>query len=124
MLRVILAPFQAVIYAALLIVFLIAEVLAAMLAYMYLNLYYIETFGYLVGLCRELLNLFAEQLEFFSPELATQAYATLLGELGPKSVLLLFLGLAVGTVIRAMIWSFHKSQEKMRQEPRTERATA
>jgi hypothetical protein len=100
---------QAVLYLALLAIYLIVEVIVAMLAYMYLNLYQFETFGRLVGWCRELLNTFATQLERFSPELANQAYATLLGELGAKSVLLLFLGLGVSALIRLLGAFLHRT---------------
>jgi hypothetical protein len=103
-----------VIYLGLLATYLVVEVLAAMLGYMYINLYHIETFGQLIRVSRQLLNAFAEQLERISPDLATQAYATLLGELGPKAVLLLFIGLGVSMVIRLMIWGFHKSVDKVR----------
>ncbi|MGB0086322.1 MAG: hypothetical protein WBP94_13220 [Rhodomicrobiaceae bacterium] len=108
---------NAVVYAVLLIAYLVVEVLAAMLAYMYLNLHHIETFGRLIGICRGLLNLFADQLEKFSPTLANQAYATILGELGAKSVLLLFIGLAVSTLVRFVIWFFHKGVETVRTKP-------
>lgn len=101
------AIFKAIIYGALLIAYLVLEVLAAMLAYMYLNLYQIETFGYLIGLSRNLLNQFAVHLEQLSPVIANQAYATILGELGPKSILLLFIGLGVSTAIRFVIWIFN-----------------
>jgi hypothetical protein len=101
------AIFKAIIYGALLIVYLVLEVLAAMLAYMYLNLYQIETFGYLIGLSRNLLNQFAVHLEQLSPAIANQAYATILGELGPKSILLLFIGLGVSAAIRLVIWFFN-----------------
>ena len=94
-------------YAALLIAYLVVEVLVAMLAYMYLNLYHIDTFGRLIGFCRYLLNEFAVQLERISPDIANQAYATILGELGAKSILLLFIGLGVSTAIRFLIWVVH-----------------
>jgi hypothetical protein len=100
---------KAVFYLALLAIYLIVEVIVAMLAYIYLNLYQFETFGRLIGFCRELLNTFATQLERFAPELATQAYATLLGELGAKSVLLLFLGLGVSALIRLLGMFLHQS---------------
>lgn len=77
---------------ALLMMLVIVEVVVAMFAYMYLALNHIETFGYLVGLSRDVLNLFAEQLKQYSPELALRADTTLLGELGPKSILLLLIG--------------------------------
>jgi uncharacterized membrane protein len=105
---------KAVFFVGLLVVYLVAEVLIAMLAYMYLNIYQFETFGRLIGLSRELLNMFATQLERFSPELATQANATILGELGAKSVLLLFIGLGVSALIRLFGAFLHRSFETVR----------
>lgn len=114
------ALFKAIIYGVLLIAYLVLEVLAAMLAYMYLNLYQIETFGYLIGVSRNLLNEFAVQLERISPTIANQAYATILGELGAKSILLLFIGLLVSTGIRFVIWVINGVIEGLRQNPRPE----
>jgi hypothetical protein len=89
---------------AALVLYVIIEVVVAMVAYMYLALNHVETFGHLIALSRDLLNLFANQLEQWSPELATQAYTTLLGELGPKSILLLLIGLAVSALGRLVTW--------------------
>jgi len=89
---------------AALAVYVIVEVVIAMVAYMYLALNHVETFGHLVAFSRDVLNLFANQLEQWAPDLATQAYTTLLGELGPKSILLLLIGLAVGAVGRLATW--------------------
>ena len=89
---------------ALLMMLVIVEVVVAMFAYMYLALNHIETFGYLVGLSRDVLNLFADQLKQFSPELALRADTTLLGELGPKSILLLLIGLMVSAIGRLTGW--------------------
>ena len=105
---------KGIVYSALLTVYLLVEVLVAMTAYMYLNLHHIQTFGYLIGISRTLLNAFANHLEKLSPEIANQAYATILGELGAKSILLLFIGLAVSAAIRALIWFVHKSVEVVR----------
>ena len=82
----------------------IVEVVVAMFAYMYLALNHIDTFGYLVGLSRDVLNLFAEQLRQYSPEFALRADTTLLGELGPKSILLLLIGLMVSAIGRLTGW--------------------
>ena len=90
---------------ALLIIVVIVEVVVAMFAYMYLALNHIETFGYLVGLSRDVLNLFADQLKQFSPEFALRADTTLLGELGPKSILLLLIGLTVSAIGRLTGWA-------------------
>jgi len=89
---------------AALALYVIIEVVVAMVAYMYLALNHVETFGHLIAFSRDVLNLFANQLEQWSPELATQAYTTLLGELGPKSILLLLIGLAVGAIGRLATW--------------------
>lgn len=98
------AVFTAVAVLALLALYVIFEVIVAMLAYMYLALNHVQTFGYLVGLSRDVLNLFANQLELWAPELANQAYTTLLGELGPKSILLLLIGVIVGALVRLAGW--------------------
>jgi hypothetical protein len=94
-----------IVVAAVLAIYVIVEVIVAMIAYMYLALNHAETFGYLVGLSRDVLNLFANQLEYWAPDLANQAYTTLLGELGPKSILLLLIGLIVGAIIRLAGWT-------------------
>ena len=105
-----------ILYPPLLVAYLIIEVFAAMLAYTYLNINHFDIFGSLARLSGELLDLFEAQLKTFYPELANNAYATILGEMNPKSVLLLILGLTVSTVVRLMIWSFHKGADKMRPE--------
>ena len=89
---------------ALLVLYVAVEVVVSMFAYMYLALNHVETFGTLISFSRDVLNLFANQLEQFSPELANRAYTTLLGELGPKSILLLLIGLIVGAVGRLISW--------------------
>jgi hypothetical protein len=88
----------------LLLLYVAVEVVVAMFAYMYLALNHVETFGTLISFSRDVLNLFANQLEQFSPELANRAYTTLLGELGPKSILLLLIGLIVGAMGRLIGW--------------------
>jgi uncharacterized transporter YbjL len=95
-----------------LMVFVVIEVVVAMLAYMYLALNHSELFGYLVGLSLEALNVMARQLETFSPQLANRAYATLLGELGPKSILLLLIGLTVSAVGRLAGWMWRRWTRK------------
>lgn len=113
---------KSIVYTALLLAYLVVEVVVAMLVYMYLNLNHLETFGRLVGLSRELLNRFAIELERVSPELANQANATILGELGAKSILLLFIGLLVSILIRFfgyflhnfLVWFYQKSTEVVR----------
>ena len=88
----------------LLLAFLVVEVVVAMVLYMYMALNHPETFGNLVAFSRDVLNVFANQLEQTSPELANKAYTTLLGELGPKSILLLLIGLVVSAAGRFVGW--------------------
>ena len=91
-----------------LLAYLVVEMFAAMLAYAYLNLYQINTFGYLIKQSRNFLTSLQVFFEnYASAELSNQAYATLLGEIGPKSIMLLFLGLAVSMLIRFMVWAVH-----------------
>ena len=88
--------------AAHIVVLLVIELISTMLIYIYLNLYHLSTFGYLVRLARYVLDVLTGQLEYWLPVSANSAYATLIGELGPKSILLLILGLLTATVIRAI----------------------
>jgi hypothetical protein len=82
---------------------LIIELIATVLVYTYLNLYHLSTFGALVRLAREVQDALVGQLEFWLPGSANSAYATLFGELGPKSFLLLLLGLLVSAIIRVLV---------------------
>lgn len=93
-----------VLITVLFVVYLIVEVFLTMLIYMYLNLNHPVTFGWLTGLSRGLLNSFTTYLEQLSPDLANRAYASILGELGPKSVLLLLMGLIVSAIMRLLLW--------------------
>ena len=88
--------------AAQIVLLLVVELLATMLVYIYFNLYHLSTFGYLVRLARSVLDVLTGQLDYWLPVSANVAYATLIGELGPKSILLLMLGLLTATVIRAI----------------------
>jgi hypothetical protein len=88
--------------AAHIVLLLVIELVATMLIYIYLNLYHLSTFGYLVRLSRSLLDVLTGQLEYWLPISSNVAYATLIGELGPKSILLLVMGLVTATIIRAI----------------------
>jgi hypothetical protein len=83
-------------------VLLLVELIAAMLIYIYLNLYHIATFGYFVRLARSVLDVMAGQLDYWLPKSSDVVYATLIGELGPKSILLLLVGLLSSFVIRSL----------------------
>lgn len=108
-----------VVVIAVLAIYVIVEVIVAMAAYMYLALNHTETFGTLIGYSRELLNLFANQLETWAPELANQAYTTLLGELGAKSILLLLIGLAVSALGRLIGWTVRRWVRNARSQEHT-----
>jgi len=97
-------------------IYVIIEVVVAMVAYMYLALNHVETFGHLISFSRDVLNLFANQLEQWSPHLANQAYTTLLGELGPKSILLLLIGLFVSGLGRLAGWAARRYFMSTREE--------
>ena len=84
-------------------VFLVVELVSAMLLYIYLNLYHLQTFGHLVRMARYVLDALVGQLEYWLPGSANSAYATLIGELGPKSILLLIIGLLVAAAIRFLV---------------------
>jgi hypothetical protein len=93
---------QSVLAVVSLFVLLLVELVTAMLVYIYLNLYHLATFGYLVRLSRSVLDVMASQLDFWLPHSANVAYATLIGELGPKSILLLLIGLLSAFVVRSL----------------------
>ena len=84
------------------LVLLVVELVATMAAYTYLNLYHIETFGWLVRLSRSVLEIMSSQLEFWLRGKTDTVYATLFGELGPKSILLLLLGLVIAALVRLL----------------------
>ena len=99
---VLMSTVRTVATAAHIVALLVIELVATMLIYIYLNLFHLSTFGYLVRLSRSVLDVLTGQLDYWSPVTANAAYATLIGELGPKSILLLMLGLVTATVIRAI----------------------
>ena len=82
----------------------VLELALAILTYVYLALYDLETFGWLVKLSKGILDSAISWMGFLMPELSNRAYATLLGELGPKAMLLLLVGLIVGAIIRFIAW--------------------
>jgi hypothetical protein len=90
------------------IVLLVVELVVAMLVYGYLNLYHVETFGALVRLAKSVLDAVLAQLDYWFPLSANAAYATLVGELGPKSILLLLIGLISGVAVRFLVRSIRR----------------
>lgn len=94
--------FSAVAAVAAILLIVVVELILTMVIYIYLNLFHIGTFGYLVRIARSVLDVLTGQLEYWMPTTANAAYATLVGELGPKSILLLLLGLLISAVIRTI----------------------
>lgn len=86
------------------VVLLVVELMAALCTYFYLAIYQRELFGQLIGYSREVLNFCIGQIELWLPSFTNAANATLIGELAPKSMLLLLIGLVVGAIIRLVIW--------------------
>lgn len=82
---------------------LVIEVFVTMLVYSYLNLKFLDTFGYLVRLSASVLEGMKSLLLVMLPGSANAAYATLFGELGPKAILLLLIGLVVATIVRSLV---------------------
>lgn len=95
-----LSALRAVAAVAHVVALLVVELVTAMLVYTYLNLYHVQTFGSLVRLAKNVLDTMVAQLEYWFPVTANAAYATLVGELGPKSILLLLIGLLSGVFVR------------------------
>jgi hypothetical protein len=85
------------------VVLLVVELIVAMLVYIYLNLYHVQTFGALARFAKDVLDTLLGQFEYWFPLSANAAYATLVGELGPKSILLLLIGLTSGVVVRFFV---------------------
>lgn len=83
----------------------VLELALAIMLYVYLALYDLDTFGWLVRMSKNILDSAILWMESLLPELSNRAYATLLGELGPKAMLLLLIGLIVGALIRFVAWS-------------------
>ena len=94
---------RSILAVAYVIALLIVELVTAMLVYIYLNLYHLETFGTLVRFAKAVLDALIAQMEYWAPVSANAAYATLVGELGPKSILLLLIGLVAGVVVRFVV---------------------
>lgn len=82
---------------------LILEVAITMLVYTLLNLHALNVFGYLVRLSGAVLESMRALLIAVMPGQANAAYATLFGELGPKAILLLLIGLVVAAILRGLV---------------------
>lgn len=85
------------------ILLLVLEVAITMLVYTLLNLHALNLFGYLVRLSGTVLETMRGLLLAAMPGQANAAYATLFGELGPKAILLLLIGLVVAALLRGLV---------------------
>ena len=83
---------------------LIFEILLAFALYMWLSIAQPTLFASLVQASGTALRWIDDALRAGFPEFTVQAYGTLLGELAPKAVLLLFLGLLASGLIRLIRW--------------------
>lgn len=84
------------------IVLLIIELILTILVYTGLNVYSFELFGRLVRFAGAVLETMAAFVDRFFAGSSSTAYASLFGELGPKSMLLLLIGLVVAAVVRLL----------------------
>ena len=85
-------------------VMVVLELFAALLIYMYLAVYNRELFASLIQFSDWVLNTSIKPTLALFPKLEGQAYLTLVGELAPKAMLLLLIGLTVGAVFRLLGW--------------------
>lgn len=85
------------------VVLLIVELVVTILVYTGLNIYSLELFGRLVRFAGSVLETMSSLVGQFFAGSANAAYASLFGELGPKSMLLLLIGLAVAAVMRLIV---------------------
>ena len=86
------------------VLLLMFELILTILAYSYLAVYQREWFGYLARISSEFFNWLVNQLIALMPDVSNTAYATLMGELAPKAILLLMIGLIVGAIVRFVHW--------------------
>lgn len=85
-------------------IMVVLELFLALLIYMYLAVYNRELFASLILFSDWVLNTSIKPTLALFPELEGQAYLTLVGELAPKAMLLLLIGLSVGAVFRLLGW--------------------
>ncbi len=85
------------------VVLLVVELLLTMAVYTGLNVYSLNMFGALVRMARSVQDVLTALVERLLPGSANTVYATLFGELGPKAILLLLIGLLVAAVVRGLV---------------------
>jgi hypothetical protein len=85
-------------------VMVVLELFTALLIYMYLAVYNRDLFATLIQFSDWVLNASIKPTLALFPTLEGQAYLTLIGELAPKAMLLLLIGLSVGAIFRLLAW--------------------
>jgi hypothetical protein len=86
---------------------LIVELVLTLLIYSGLNIYSLELFGWLVRMAGSVLEVTSSLFERLFAGSANAAYASVFGELGPKAMLLLLLGLLVASIVRVLTGVVH-----------------
>ena len=81
---------------------LVVELVLTIIVYTSLNIYSFDLFGQLVRFAGTVLETTTSLVQRFFEGSSNSAYASLFGELGPKSMLLLLIGLAVAAVVRLL----------------------
>lgn len=84
------------------VVLLIVELVLTLVVYTGLNIYSLDLFGSLVRMAGSVLEVVASLFERLFAGSANAAYASVFGELGPKAMLLLLIGLFVAAVVRLL----------------------
>ena len=82
---------------------LVVEVFLTLLVYTGLNIYWPNGFGYLVGISGSIGDGMKRLVLGLLPSQANAVNATLLGDLNPKAILLLLVGLVVATILRSIV---------------------
>lgn len=100
---VLLAPLRGLIALLAIVAMLIVELVLTVLVYTGLNLHNFELFGQLVRFAGSVLEYMSALMERVFSGSANSAYASLFGELGPKSMLLLLIGLVVAALVRVVV---------------------
>jgi hypothetical protein len=84
------------------VVLLIVELVLTLVVYTGLNIYSLDLFGSLVRMAGSVLEVVASLFERLFTGSANAAYASVFGELGPKAMLLLLIGLFVAAAVRLL----------------------
>lgn len=84
---------------------LIFEIFLAVATYTYLNIFHVNIFGSLVVFAGDILSFLTSHMRNLFPGTVEQVYATTLGDLNPKAMLLLLIGLTVSAILRLIFWT-------------------